>query len=248
MSKKGLIVGIANDKSIAYGCAKAFAQRGDDLAVTYLNAKAERFVRPLAEAVGAGLILPLDVARPGELEAVFDAIRTRWGRLDYLVHSIAFAADLHGRVIDTSPEGFAKTMDVSVHSFLRMAKLAEPLMTQGGTMLTVSYFGSEKVVSNYNVMGIAKAGLEAAVRYTAAELGGQGIRVHAVSPGPLATRAASGIGDFDGLLAAAVERSPEHRLTTIEEVGKLAAFLSSDDATSMTGGVHYIDGGYNIMG
>lgn len=247
--KRGLVVGIANDSSIAYGCARAFRAHGADLAVTYLNAKAEPHVRPLAESLGADIIVPCDVREPGQLEAVFDAIRERWGRLDFVLHSIAFARreDLHGRVVDCSQDGFLMAMDVSVHSFIRMARLAEPLMTKGGCLQTVSFYGSEKVVDHYNLMGPVKAALESVVRYLAAELGGKGIRVHALSPGPLATRAASGIDRFDELLARAAARAPANALVTIDDVGAYAAFLASDAAKAVTGAVEYIDGGYSIM-
>lgn len=246
--RKILVVGIANKHSIAWGCAKAFREQGADLAITYLNDKAEPFVRPLAEEVGAEIILPLDVSKPGELETVFDEIATRWGKLDVLLHSIAFAPklDLHGRVIDSSPEGFGRAMDVSVHSFLRMIRLAEPLMTEGGTCLSVSFLGSTRVVRNYNIMGPVKAALESAVRYAAAELGEKSITVHAISPGPLKTRAASGIAHFDELLNEAAERAPTHQLATIEDVGAVAAFLASPAARNLTGGVHDVDGGFSI--
>lgn len=246
--RKALVVGIANDQSIAYGCAQALRAQGADLAVTWLNDKAERFVRPLAEDLGAEIMLPLDVTRPGQLEAAFETIADRWGRLDTLVHSIAFApkADLHGRVVDCSAEGFATAMDVSVHSFLRMIRAAEPLMAEGGCCLSVSFFGASRVVRHYNMMGPVKAALESAVRYAAAELGEKGIRVHALSPGPLQTRAASGIDHFDELLAAASERAPTHHLATIEDVGAVAAFLASPEARNLTGGVHDIDGGFSI--
>lgn len=248
--KRGLVVGIANENSIAYGCARAFRALGAELAVTYLNAKAEPFVRPLAQGLDASLVLPCDVREPGELEAVFDAVAQRWGRLDFLLHSIAFAPreDLHARVVDCSREGFLQAMDVSVHSFIRMAHLAEPLMAAGGCLQTVSFFGSEKVVEHYNLMGPVKAALESVVRYLAVELGPKGIRVHALSPGPLKTRAASGIDRFDQLLARAAERAPARHLVTIEDVGAYAAFLASDAAQAVTGSVEYIDSGYNILG
>lgn len=245
-----LVVGVANDQSIAWGCAKALHEQGAKLAITYLNERAEPHVRPLAESLGADIIAPLDVSVPGQLEAVFDEITARWGRLDTLVHSIAFCPkdDLHGRVIDCSAEGFATAMDVSVHSFLRMIRRAEPLMAAGGTCMTVSFYGAEKVVENYNIMGPVKSALESVVRYAAAELGEKRIRVHALSPGPLKTRAASGIGHFDDLLAAAAERAPTHLLASIEDVGAFAAFLASREAANVTGGVHQIDGGYSIIG
>jgi enoyl-[acyl-carrier protein] reductase I len=248
--KKALIVGIANDQSIAAGCAAAMRNAGADLAVTYLNAKAEKHVRAVTEALGADFLIPLDVREPGALERCFAAVTERWGKLDILLHSIAFAPreDLHARVTDSSRDGFLQAMDVSCHSFVRMAKLAEPLMTQGGTLLTVSFYGAEKAVENYNLMGPVKAALEASVRAIAAELGPKNIRAHAISPGPLLTRAASGIDRFDELVERAKTRSPGRRLVTIEEIGALAAFLSTDAAAGMTGGVHYVDAGYNIVG
>ena len=191
--KKGLIVGIANDQSIAWGCARAFRAFGAEVAVTYLNDKARRFVEPLAKVLEAPIFMPLDVQKPGELEAVFDRIGKEWGKLDFVVHSIAFSPKdtLQGRVVDVDREGFLATMDISCWTFIRMAHLAEPLMRRGGSLFTMTYYGSQMVVKNYNVMGVAKAALESAVRYIAAELGPKGIRVHAISPGPLATRAAS---------------------------------------------------------
>lgn len=247
--QKALVIGIANQDSIAWGCAQALQRQGARLAVTWLNEKAEPHVRPLAESLGAEIMMPLDVTRPGQLEAVFAEIAQRWGSLDTLLHSIAFApkADLHGRVIDSSAEGFAQAMDISVHSFLRMIRHAEPLMPNGGTCMAVSFFGSTRVVQHYNLMGPVKAALECAVRYAAAELGSQGIRVHALSPGPLATRAASGINQFDALLDAARQRAPTHQLASIADVGAVAAFLASPAARNLTGGVHDIDGGFSIV-
>lgn len=246
--RKALVVGIANENSIAYGCAQAFRRQGCDLAVTWLNDKAERFVRPLAEELDASIMAPLDVSRAGQMEALFETIHDRWGRLDILLHSIAFAPkdDLHGRVVDCSAEGFSMAMDVSVHSFLRMIRLAEPLMMNGGTCLSVSFFGSGRVVRHYNMMGPVKAALESTVRYAAAELGEKGIRVHALSPGPLKTRAASGIDHFDELLESASARAPTHQLASIADVGAMAAFLASPEARNLTGGVHDIDGGFSI--
>jgi enoyl-[acyl-carrier protein] reductase I len=247
--RRGLVVGIANEHSIAFGCAATLRGLGAEVAVTYLNEKAERFVRPLAEQIDAALILPLDVEQPGQMEAVFDRIGSEWGRLDFVVHSIAFAPrdDLHGRVVDCSQSGFLQAMAVSCHSFIAMAKLAEPLMTEGGTLLTMSYYGADKVVNNYNMMGPVKAALEASTRYLAAELGGQGIRVFAVSPGPLKTRAASGIAAFDELIDAAVTRSPARRLVDIGEVGRVVAFLVSGAASGMTGDTIYVDAGLHIV-
>ncbi len=247
--RRGLVVGIANRDSIAFGCASKLRGFGAELAVTYLNDKAERFVRPLAEEIEAKLILPLDVEQPGQMEAVFDRIGAEWGKLDFVVHSIAFAprADLHGRVVDCSQSGFLQAMAVSCHSFIAMARLAEPLMNEGGALLTMSYYGADKVVNNYNMMGPVKAALEASVRYLAAEVGERGIRVFAVSPGPLKTRAASGIAAFDELIDDAVARSPSHRLVDIAEVGRVVAFLVGGSASGMTGDTIYVDAGLHIV-
>ena len=247
--KRGLIVGIANEQSIAAGCAEAFSRCGARLAATYLNEKAKGWVEPVADRLGAEWLAPCDVREPGQLEALFDQVRDRWGGLDFLLHSIAFAPrdDLHGRVVDSSAEGFGIAMDVSCHSFLRMAKLAEPLMAQGGCLLCVTFYGSERVVENYNLMGPVKAALESATRYIAAELGPQGIRAHAISPGPIATRAASGIARFDELLERAAAQTPVGQLVTIEDVGGLAAFLVSDAASRITGTVIPVYGGQHLL-
>jgi enoyl-[acyl-carrier protein] reductase I len=247
--KKGLIVGIANDQSIAWGCARAFRAFGAEVAVTYLNDKARRFVEPLAKVLEAPIFMPLDVQKPGELEAVFDRIGKEWGKLDFVVHSIAFSPKdtLQGRVVDVDREGFLATMDISCWTFIRMAHLAEPLMRRGGSLFTMTYYGSQMVVKNYNVMGVAKAALESAVRYIAAELGPKGIRVHAISPGPLATRAASGIPEFDALLDKAKAKAPTRSLVSIEDVGVTTAFLAHDAARLITGETLYIDGGYHII-
>ena len=247
--KRGLIVGIANDQSIAWGCAKAFRALGAELAVTYLNDKAKPHVEPLARQIEAAIVMPLDMRIGGQLEAVFDRISEQWGRLDFVIHSIAFSPKeaLQGRVVDVSREGFLSTMEISCWSFIRMAHLAEPLMTNGGTLFTMSYHGSQVVVENYNIMGVAKAALECAVRYLAAELGPKGIRVHAVSPGPLATRAASGIPEFDELLAKAKVKAPARSLVSIDDVGFATAFLAHDAARLITGSTLYVDGGYHIM-
>jgi enoyl-[acyl-carrier protein] reductase I len=247
--RKGLIVGIANDQSIAWGCAKAFRALGADLAVTYLNDKAKKYVDPLAKELEAEIFLPLDVRVPGQLESVFEHIGTKWNQLDFLVHSIAFSPKeaLQGRVIDVEQEGFLATLEVSCWSFIRMAHLAEPLMKNGGTLFTMTYYGSRMVVENYNIMGVAKAALECAVRYIAAELGPKGIRVHAISPGPLATRAASGIPEFDDLLAKAQSKAPARALVSIDDVGKATAFLALDGARLITGDTVYVDGGYHII-
>ncbi len=247
--RKALVVGIANDQSIAYGCARAFREVGADLALTYLNAKARPFVEPLAKELGASIFLPLDVSADGELEAVFEAIRREWGRLDILVHSIAFAPkeDLQGGLLQCSAAGFARAMDVSCHSFVRMARLAAPLMNDGGTMFAMSYYGANKVVPTYSVMGPVKAALEASCRYLAYELGGKGIRVHAISPGPLKTRAASGLKDFDLLLNEAAQRAPLGELVDVMDVGFACAYLATPYGRRLSGETLYVDGGVNIM-
>ena len=247
--KRGLVVGIANEHSIAWGCAKAFRAFGAEIAVTYLNEKARKFVEPLAQALNAQIIMPLDVRVAGEMEAVFERVADQWGVLDFVVHSIAFSPKeaLQGRVTDVARDAFLTTMDVSCWTFIRMAHLAEPLMRNGGTLFTMSYYGGQKVVENYNIMGVAKAALESAVRYLAAELGPKGIRVHAVSPGPLATRAASGIPEFDALLEKAKTKAPSRCLVTIDDVGAATAFLAHDAARLITGETLYIDGGYHII-
>jgi enoyl-[acyl-carrier protein] reductase I len=247
--KKGLIVGIANEHSIAWGCAKAFRAFGAEVAITYLNDKAKKFVEPLARKLEASIVMPLDVNQPGQMESVFEKISKDWGKLDFLVHSIAFAPKdaLKGRVVDVSRDGFLATMDVSCWTFIRMAHLAEPLMGNGGTLFTMTYYGSQMVVKNYNIMGVAKAALESAVRYMAAELGPKGIRVHAISPGPLATRAASGIPEFDALLDKAKAKAPARSLVSIDDVGAATAFLAHDAAKLITGETLYIDGGYHIV-
>jgi enoyl-[acyl-carrier protein] reductase I len=247
--KKGLVTGIANDQSIAYGCAKAFRRLGAEVAVTYLNDKARPYVEPLAHELGASIFMPLDVRAEGSMEAVFDSIAKNWGRLDFVVHSMAFAPkeDLQGRVVDCSREGFLLAMDVSCHSFIRMARLAEPLMTQGGTLFTMSFYGAHKVVEHYNIMGPVKAALEAASRYLAWELGPKGIRVHVISPGPLKTRAASGISHFDDLLEEAAAKAPARQLVTIDDVGIATAALAGDGARLITGETIYVDGGLHIV-
>jgi len=247
--RKALVVGVANDSSIAYGCAKAFHELGAELAITYLNDKARPHVEPLMRDLRVPLFLPLDVSVAGQLEAVFDAIGKTWGELDILVHSIAFAPkeDLQGGLLDCSAAGFAKAMDVSCHSFVRMARLAAPLMKHGGTMMAMSYHGAAKVVPTYSVMGPVKAALESCVRYLAYELGGQGIRVHAISPGPLKTRAASGLKDFDLLLAEAAQRAPIGELVDIMDVGFTCAYLATPYARRLSGETLYVDGGVNIM-
>jgi enoyl-[acyl-carrier protein] reductase I len=247
--RKALVVGVANESSIAWGCAKAFHELGAQVALTYLNDKARPHVEPLARSLDASLFLPLDVSVTGQLDATFDAITRQWGELDILVHSIAFAPknDLQGGLLNCSAEGFAKAMDVSCHSFVRMARLAAPLMKKGGTMFAMSYHGANKVVPTYSVMGPVKAALEACCRYLAFELGDKGIRVHAISPGPLKTRAASGLKDFDLLLTEAAQRSPIGELVDIMDVGFTCAYLATPYARRVSGGTVYVDGGVNIM-
>jgi len=247
--KRGLVVGIANESSIAAGCARAFVGAGATIAATYLNDKALPYVRAVTDPLGCDMLYPCDVRVPGQLEAVFENVEEKWGRLDFLLHAIAFApvTDLHGRVVDCSEAGFALAMAVSCHSFLRMAHLSEKLMPDGGCLLTVTFYGSERVVANYNLMGPVKAALESAVRYTAAELGPKGIRAHAISPGPIRTRAASGIDRFDDLLAAAAAAAPERHLVDIEDVGALAAFLVGDGARRITGTIIPVDGGQHVL-
>lgn len=248
--KKGLVVGIANDKSIAWGCAKAFHEAGAELAVTYLNEKAEPYVRPLAEQVKAPIIVPLDVRDDEQMETLFEIIGNSWGKLDFLLHAIAFAPkeDLQGRVADCSRQGFLTAMDISCYSFIRLAHLAEPLMKDGGCLLTTTYYGGEKVVEHYGIMGPVKSALEGTVKYLAAELGKKKIRVNALSPGPVATRAAGGIAHFDELLELAKKKSPAHELICTDCVGAYARFLVSDEARLVTGSIAYVDAGFNIMG
>jgi enoyl-[acyl-carrier protein] reductase I len=247
--RKALVVGIANEHSIAWGCARALRELGADLAITYLNDKARPHVEALAKLLDAPILEPLDVAKPGELTAVFARIEALWGQLDVMVHSIAWAPkeDLQGGLLDCSAEGFAKSIDISCHSFIRMARLAAPLMTAGGTMIAMSYHGATKVVPNYNVMGPVKAALEATCRYLAYELGPRGIRVHAISPGPLKTRAAGGLKDFDLLLAEAAERAPLGELVDIMDVGFACAYLATPYARRISGDTIYVDGGVHIM-
>lgn len=245
--KRGLVVGVANEASIAAGCARAFRAAGAELALTFLNEKARPWVEPVAQEVGAPLFLPCDVREPGQLEAVFARITAEWGRLDFLLHAIAFAPreDLHTSVVNASAEGFATAMDISCHSFLRMARLARPLMQAGGSLITVSFYGADRVVENYNLMGPVKAALEASVRYAAADLAGEGIRAFSLSTGPVKTRAASGIDRFDALMDKIRARTPAGKLVSIEEIGTLAAFLATEAANPMSGSVVYADNGFH---
>lgn len=248
--QKGLIVGVANNQSIAWGCAKALSDNGAELALTYLNEKAKPHVEPLAKEVGCELFMPLDVTNDNQFEAVFEEIGKKWGKLDFLIHSIAFAPkdDLFGRMTDCTRDGFLTAMDISCHSLVRMTKAAEPLMKEGGSILTLTYYGSNKVISNYNMMGPVKAALEATMRYLAMELGDKGIRVNALSPGPIRTRAASGLPNFDELLQRSEEQAAVHKPICIHQVGEYAAFLASPRSKHVTGQVLYIDGGYSIRG
>lgn len=248
--RKGLVVGIANEDSLAWTAAQHFRNAGAELAITYLNDKARRFVEPLARQLEAPILVPCDVTVPGQIETVFDAIRDEWGRLDFLFHSIAWARkeDLHGRLTDCSAEGFAESMLVSCHSFIGMAKLAEPLMDKGGSLMTLSYYGAEKVVDHYNVMGPVKAALEASVRYLAHELGGKAIRVNAISAGAVETRAASGIEHFDELLNETVRKAPLRRTVDSCEIGRVALVLASDHTSAITGEILYADAGFHIEG
>lgn len=248
--KKGLIVGIANDKSIAWACARAFKAEGAELAATWHTDRSRPHVEPLLQELGVDIQMQLDASNEEHLDALFAAIKEKWGRLDFLLHSIAFApkADLQGRVVDSSAEGFLKAMDVSCHSLLRLAKRAEPLMSNGGSIMTMSYLGSEKIVQNYGLMGPVKAALESSVRYLAMELGPAKIRVNAISPGPIVTRAASGLVGFRDLVNDSLERMPIGQELSIDDVGPLCAFLASDGAKAITATTQYVDGGIHALG
>lgn len=248
--KKGLIIGIANQDSIAYGCAKAFKTLGAELAITHLNEKSKKFVEPIAKELDATIFMPCNVQTDGELEAVFEEIEQQWGRLDFALHSIAFAPaeDLRGRLVDSSSDGFLAAMDVSCHSFLRMSRLAEPLMKEGGSLFAMSYYGAEKVIENYDLMGPVKSALESSVRYMANELGAKGIRVYTISPGPVKTRAASGLKEFDKLVGESLSRTPAHQLATIEDIGVATALMATPAARMVNGETIFIDGGYHVMG
>jgi enoyl-[acyl-carrier protein] reductase I len=247
--KKALILGIANEHSIAYGCARLLQQAGAELAITYLNDKAKPFVDPIAKELAPAIYTHCDVTQEGDLEHVFRMIEERWGQIDIIIHSIAFAPkiDLQGPLVDCSKEGFLMAMDISCHSFIRMAHLAQPLMPHGGSLFAMSFYGAEKVVEHYNLMGPVKAALEASVRSMAVELGAQKIRVITISPGPIKTRAASGLEDFDHLTQQAKEKSPLGALADIDDVGAMVAFLASDYAKHITGDTIYIDSGYHIV-
>jgi len=248
--KRGLIMGLANDKSIAWGIAQALAGAGAELAFSYQGEALKKRVGPLAERLGSDIVLPCDVTDPASMDAVFADLQTRWGGLDFLVHAIGFSdkAELRGRYVDTSPENFAMTMDVSVYSFTAACRRAEKLMGPGGAMLTLSYYGAERVIPHYNVMGVAKAALEASVRYLAEDFGRDGIRVNAISAGPIKTLAASGIGDFRYIMKWNEYNSPLRRNVTIEDVGRSALYLLSDLGSGTTGEVLHVDSGYHVVG
>ena len=248
--KKGLIMGVANDHSIAWGIASAAAENGADLAFTYQGDALKKRVEPLAQRAGSGLVLPCDVTDAGSMDRVFEAIGESWGRLDFLVHAIAYSdkSELTGGYADTSAENFAQTMDISCYSFTALAARAMPLMDDGGALLTLTYLGAERVIPHYNVMGVAKAALEASVRTLAAELGANGVRVNAISAGPIKTLASSAISDFRYILKWNELNAPLRRTVTIDDVGKAALFLLSDLGSGVTGEVLHVDAGYHIIG
>jgi len=248
--KKGLIMGVANDRSIAWGIAQQAALHGATLGFTYQGEALEKRVRPLAGSVNAELVLPCDVTDPASVEALFASVKQAWGTLDFIVHAIAFSDkdQLKGRYIDTTRENFLRTMDISCFSFTEISRHALTVMPNGGSLLTLSYLGAAKVIPHYNVMGVAKAALEASVRYLAADLGRNNIRVNAISAGPIKTLAASGIGDFRHIMKWNELNAPLHRNVSIEDVGKAGLYLLSDLGSGVTGEIHYVDGGYNVIG
>ena len=248
--KRGLILGVANNRSIAWGIAKACADQGAELALTYQGDAFKKRVEPLAQELGAHVVGHCDVTDPETLDAVFDRVKALWGKIDFVVHAIAFSdkEELDGRYVETTRANFLRTMDISVYSFTDVAKRAEPLMTDGGSLLTLTYYGAEKVMPHYNVMGVAKAALEASVRYLAVDLGGKNIRVNAISAGPIKTLAASGIGDFRYILRWNEYNSPLKRTVTPEEVGDSGLYLLSDLSRGVTGEVHHVDSGYHVVG
>lgn len=247
--KKGLVLGVANSNSIAYGAALGFHRAGAELMLTYGRPSTEQRVRPLLGELGAPDLLRCDVRDDAQLEELFAHVEARWGRLDFLLHAIGYAPklDLHNRVVDCSREGFKTAMEITCYSFIRAAKLAEPLMKDGGCLLTMTYYGAEKVVEHYNIMGPIKAALECIVQYMAAELGPKGVRVHAISPGPIKTSAGYGIDHFEELLTDAAHRSPIRRPITIDDVGNVAVYLVSDAAAALTGLILYADAGYHVL-
>ena len=248
--KRGIIMGVANSRSIAWGIASKAAEHGAEIAFTYQGDALEKRVRPLAESIGSDIILPCDVTDGASIDAVFKELEKRWGRIDFLVHAIAYSdkAELTGRYVDTSPENFAMSLNISCYSFTAVAQRAEKLMTEGGSMITLSYYGAEKVIPHYNVMGVAKAALEASVKYMARDLGPKNIRVNSISAGPIKTLAASGIGDFRYILKWNEHNSPLGRNVTTDEVGNSGVYLLSDLSSGVTGEIHHVDSGYNVMG
>jgi enoyl-[acyl-carrier protein] reductase I len=248
--KRGLIMGVANERSLAWGIAKAVSAQGAELAFTFQGEALEKRVRPLAETVGCSFVLDCDVTNEASVAAVFTALADRWGRLDFLVHAIAFSdkEELKGKYVETTRGNFLRTLEISCYSFTDLCRRAAPLMTNGGSLLTLTYYGAERVMPHYNVMGIAKAALEASVRYLAVDLGGQNIRVNAISAGPIKTLAAAGIGDFRYILKWNQYNSPLKRNVTIEDVGGSALYLLSDLAAGVSGEVHHVDCGYHVVG
>ena len=248
--KKGIVFGVANDKSIAWGIARKLHQEGAALAFTYLNEVFEKRVRPLAESIGSELILRCDVTKDSEIEGVYSEIEQKWGSLDFVVHSVAYAGreELRQPFHQTSREGFRNSLDISAYSLIAVTRGALPLMTNGGSIITLTYLGSIRAMPNYNVMGVAKAALEATVRYLALELGEKAVRVNAISAGPIRTLAATGISNFSEIFGIMESRSPMHRSVTQEEVGKSALYLLSDLSSGVTGDIHFVDTGYNIVG
>ncbi|HVS65199.1 MAG TPA: enoyl-ACP reductase [Thermoanaerobaculia bacterium] len=246
--RRGLVVGVANERSIAWGVTRHAAEHGAQIALTFQGEALERRVRPLAERVGSLIVEPLDVTRPDQIEALFARIGEEWGALDFLVHSIAFADrdDLSGRTLDTSRDGFLKALEISAYSLISLARAAEPLMSSGGSVIAMTYLGSVKAVPNYNVMGIAKAALEATVRYLALDLGEKGVRVNAISAGPIKTLAAAGVSGLRSMLGQAADRSPLKRNVSTDDVGTAGLYLLSDLAAGVTGEIHYVDAGFNI--
>ena len=248
--KRGLIMGVANDRALAWGIARSGAEHGAELAFTYQGEALARRVGPLAESLGSNVLLPCDVNDDAALDTVFDDIAGRWDSLDFLVHAIAFSdkEELKGRYVDTSPGNFAQTMQISCYSFTAICRRAAALMSDGGSLLPLTYYGAERVIPHYNVMGVAKAALEASVRYLAADLGGDGIRGNAISAGPIKTLAASGVGDFRYILKWNELNAPLQRNVTIEDVGGAALYLLSDLSSGVTGEVHHVDSGFHVVG
>jgi enoyl-[acyl-carrier protein] reductase I len=248
--KKGLIMGVANERSIAWGIAKACHEQGAKIAFTYQGEALEKRLRPLAKSIGSEIVEPCDVTNAASIDSTFDAIQKQWGELDFVVHAIAFSnkEELKGRYLNTSPENFALTMNVSCYSLTAVAQRAVPLMKKGGSIVTLTYYGAERVIPNYNVMGVAKAALEASVKYLAADLGKENIRVNAISAGPIKTLAASGIGDFRYILGWNEHNAPLRRNVTADEVGDTAVYLLSDLSRGVTGEIHHVDAGYHIVG